>query len=62
MAPIIPAAIGPPTGQSANLRRYADVISQATPSLSDPIAEYSNPNFARLASILIGAGFEGGAG
>jgi hypothetical protein len=64
MAPIIPAAYGPPSsyvGPSANLRRYADVISQAAPSLSDPITEYSNPNFARLASILIGAGFEGGA-
>ena len=51
----------PPIDRAAQLRRYADIIGKGITPISAPRATYSNPNLARFAQGLVGAGFQGAA-
>ena len=50
-----------PIDRAAQLRRYADIIGKTVTPMGAPVTPYSNPNWARLAQGLVGAGFQGAA-
>ena len=50
-----------PMDRAKQLRRYADVIGKTATPMDAPVTPYSNPNWARLAQSLVGAGFQGAA-
>tara|TARA_R110000744_G_C19358572_1_gene561171 strand:+ start:216 stop:1631 length:1416 start_codon:yes stop_codon:yes gene_type:complete len=50
-----------PVDRAAQLRRYADIIGKTVTPMNAPVTPYSNPNWARLAQGLVGAGFQGAA-
>jgi hypothetical protein len=50
-----------PIDRAAQLRRYADIIGKTVTPMNAPVTPYSNPNWARLAQGLVGAGAQGAA-